>query len=475
MQNDTENSDFHWRDDRMSRRQEAELVLRYILRRLDTHEERKLARSFVLNLDAPWGSGKSFFLKCLKKDMESEGYLVAYVNSWENDHGEDAMLPILSAIKNLFESVVPVEQRKHSHAAIRTGGKLAVLAAKGIVNQFAKKWIGEEFVDSAVDIASVATETTSKAIDLLADSAVKEIEIRTQLVEDFHTQLSEVIQRLGKNDPKKTQLFIFIDELDRCRPTYAVETLERIKHILTANGTAFIIATDTSQLKCSVNQIYGQNFDSETYLKRFFDRQYELKKPTQIDLVKERISAWGFTPKFSLPNSLGNCEEFIAKLVIGFNLTARDTIQSISLLEDFAVTWQENTQIELAFLAPLAIIYQTRRPLFEALATRKADVENRTLLASSLDWEIVPQRQSENGGTVPSKKFYTIFDLFYKYSGKTLQEIYKTSQQELSDTENWIIGRLTLDLGGIPIRDFGFKFTLLHTYFERVRDLGSFK
>jgi len=58
-------------------------------------------------------------------------------------------------------------------------------------------------------------------------------------------------------------MFILIDELDRCRPTYAIELLENIKHLFDIEGLYFIIATDSTQLSYSINAVYGNKFASE--------------------------------------------------------------------------------------------------------------------------------------------------------------------------------------------------------------------
>lgn len=58
---------------------------------------------------------------------------------------------------------------------------------------------------------------------------------------------------------KELPAFIFIDELDRCRPSYAVEMLETIKHIFDISGVVFVVATDTEQLQHAVKVVYGED------------------------------------------------------------------------------------------------------------------------------------------------------------------------------------------------------------------------
>lgn len=84
---------------------------------------------------------------------------------------------------------------------------------------------------------------------------------------------------LTNNDGTKSKLFIFVDELDRCRPTYSIELLERIKHLLDIEGLVFILSLDKEQLSHSVKSLYGHEFESKGYLKRFIDIEYSLVKP----------------------------------------------------------------------------------------------------------------------------------------------------------------------------------------------------
>lgn len=73
-------------------------------------------------------------------------------------------------------------------------------------------------------------------------------------------------------------MFVFIDELDRCRPTYAIELLETVKHLFEIKGMIFVIATDTDQLQHSIKAVYGNRFDARKYLDRFFHRSFSLKQ-----------------------------------------------------------------------------------------------------------------------------------------------------------------------------------------------------
>ncbi len=113
-------------------------------------------------------------------------------------------------------------------------------------------------------------EDTSKKLDKAIEAALKEHSTTKNAISEFKTKLTLLIDELEKASGIELPLFIFIDELDRCRPDYAIELLEGIKHLFGVKGIYFVVATNISQLSESVKAVYGSGFDGERYLKRFF-------------------------------------------------------------------------------------------------------------------------------------------------------------------------------------------------------------
>ncbi|WP_081764293.1 P-loop NTPase fold protein [Sphingobium sp. Ant17] len=71
-------------------------------------------------------------------------------------------------------------------------------------------------------------------------------------------------------DPRQAPIFVVVDELDRCRPDYAIALLESIKHLFDVPGVVFVIALHGRQLTASIEAVYGAKFDATAYLRRFF-------------------------------------------------------------------------------------------------------------------------------------------------------------------------------------------------------------
>ena len=94
-----------------------------------------------------------------------------------------------------------------------------------------------------------------------------------RVVAEFQQQLTNVAGAAAG------PLVVLIDELDRCRPGYAVGTLEAVRHLFTADGVVVVVAVNRQQLVEAVNGLYGAEFDADRYLRRFSDRRVPLRTP----------------------------------------------------------------------------------------------------------------------------------------------------------------------------------------------------
>lgn len=74
-------------------------------------------------------------------------------------------------------------------------------------------------------------------------------------------------------------MIVIVDELDRCRPTYAVELLEIVKHLFNVPGIVFVLGVDRGQLASSAAKVFGTGVDADGYLRRFIDLECALPEP----------------------------------------------------------------------------------------------------------------------------------------------------------------------------------------------------
>ena len=109
-------------------------------------------------------------------------------------------------------------------------------------------------------------------------------------IQKFSEKLAELAETLSKNNAGQP-IVIMIDELDRCRPTYAIELLENAKHIFSVANVVFVLATNRRELAQSVKAIYGDGFGADEYLERFFDISFNLPHQDRKEFITHTIGS----------------------------------------------------------------------------------------------------------------------------------------------------------------------------------------
>ena len=235
---------------------------------------------YTFVIDAPWGSGKTFFVKqvaralqmanpALDPDLETLSAtlgetaaelpatpcLPIYFNAWEDDHFDNPILPILASIANAAGEESVKDGKDFGKGVI---GALEAAASlieyNGDINGAIENFTGTDFLKRYK----------------------KEKELRTKIDELIETYLPGIADRA----------IIFIDELDRCRPEFAIKVLERTKTLFQQENIVVVYSTDITRLAHSLQGVYGPSFEGSKYLERFYDKRLELDSIKPADYLR---------------------------------------------------------------------------------------------------------------------------------------------------------------------------------------------
>ncbi|KAA5827517.1 hypothetical protein FPF71_01355 [Algibacter amylolyticus] len=224
------------------------------------------ADGFVLAINNPWGEGKSTFVKMWQQQLCNEGYTTLYYNAWENDFEKDVLVALISELAEIKNKPVNTFNKVIDKVVPLTS-KLLPLIAK----HMAKRTIGDEATNSIIE------GVVEYGAQELKDE-IKSYTSKKKSIQDFKDTLEVFVNEVGKEKP----VIFIIDELDRCRPNYAVEVLEQIKHLFSVPGIVFVLSIDKIQLGHAVKGVYGNdNIDSNEYLRRFIDIEYSIPVPNK--------------------------------------------------------------------------------------------------------------------------------------------------------------------------------------------------
>ncbi|SEW38893.1 KAP family P-loop NTPase fold protein [[Clostridium] fimetarium] len=238
--------------------------------------------SIAINGD--WGCGKTFYIKqiyeilnymrnqkfdiennkrieeIVKKDAYlsklemSNSFVPVYYDAWLYDDNDDIIASLMISI-------------------IKTYGK--VYSTKVVTSSLLEK------VASVLDIFSFGgAGTLTNAIE---KNQVKDILDSVKTSEEIMSIMDEIFNQLIVE--KANKLVVFIDELDRCRPDFAIRLLEKIKHFIDDDRIIFVYSINKNELCHTINKFYGNEFNSTKYLNKFFDLSFELNNSTSVDYV----------------------------------------------------------------------------------------------------------------------------------------------------------------------------------------------
>lgn len=220
-----------WEGDKLGRKNEAERLANMIAGQIGP---------LTIGLNGPWGEGKTFFLKRFQKTYESKKGCAVYFNAWQDDFLDDPLLSLLFQLRKHIDGL-PQETLTDSvkQAVLPVLKHAGVALFKSVVKNVAK-----------IDIDSVSLEDIESKSEKLFEEYGRAAASRDELVKALETLAGDVRQWSGK------PLVVIVDELDRCRPTFAIETLERIKHLFNVANIVFVLGIDRGQLESSIRSVY---------------------------------------------------------------------------------------------------------------------------------------------------------------------------------------------------------------------------
>lgn len=223
--------------------------------------------SKIYSLSAKFGIGKTFFCNKLQQVLAKDKVKVGKLNIWEMDFYENPLIPILAELNKLYSN----QGKKLTSKIIDTVGK------------FSSKTLA-----SLCEISAKVASNVALGVD--ATEACKEKFTSETIYDDYNEYqryLKELKDQLTKWSSKQSDspIVIIIDELDRCKPDYAVKTLEVLKHFFDVPGFVFVLALDEEQLKNSVQTLFG-TIDYEGYKRKFISNSFMLPEPDRLSFAE---------------------------------------------------------------------------------------------------------------------------------------------------------------------------------------------
>jgi hypothetical protein len=277
---------------------------------------------YVLGIDAGWGQGKTTFLRMWRQHLENGGFPVHYFNAWEADYESDPLVSLMAEVRTFAKTKaaqLPIEEAGAIQRRALAIGKAGIRITKYAVPALVKAGTaGIIDVEGLTDAFKGAGDVAEK----LAQRALDEYEEQKKSLATFRKELESLAASL--QGERKRPLVVLVDELDRCRPTYAVELIERVKHLFSVPGVVFVLALHRAQLGAAIKSVYGESFDGEGYLRRHFDFEYRLPAPNLREYYVLLYDTLGFDALIAVNRLPKDGRD----VILGFGLVCARAFQS---------------------------------------------------------------------------------------------------------------------------------------------------
>ncbi len=272
-----------------------------------------IKRGCCFAIEGGWGVGKTFVIEEIEERLKviqseetnSDRYFVFHYNCWQHDYYEEPAVAIISA---MLASIKEDEAllSKDIDNTMKAGYKLAKEKIKEIAGLYIENKIG-------INLISLADQIRDNKDEM--ENAENEFDVMF----NFSQTIEKVRMKLQEIAAERT-IVLFVDELDRCIPRYAIKVLERLHHIFyDLDNVVVVMAIDRKQLEHSVEEMFGvrkdeSSIDIERYLKKFIDFSVVLDNGVLNESYREKYKV--YFDKFEMENEddAGEITNILTKL-----------------------------------------------------------------------------------------------------------------------------------------------------------------
>ncbi len=326
----------------------------------------------VISLDGNWGEGKSTFVKSWQRILDKENVPNIYIDAFASDYVDDAFMVVAGAITDYVSENAPEKKSEEFiDKAKNVGAHILSLSAKIGIRALSAGVIKEADLHDLEKIGEDISKDISSSAEKYIKDRLTNHKTERQSIEHFKKFLSTVPSSLKK--PSDSSLTIIIDELDRCRPSFAVEILEKIKHLFSVPNVNFLLVINKSQLQESIKSTYGANINAHTYLQKFITIEATLpkKKGSNSDIEKycnHLVSQYNL--------NTGEWTEYFTALGTQLNCSLRELERIFSNLAIMLMSEKKDADVHEPLIAAICTLKVMSPGVFSRLAEGNILIED---------------------------------------------------------------------------------------------------
>lgn len=232
--------------------------------------------ALTLSLSGKFGCGKSTFFEMWRNQIATEEepkFDTISLNAWNSDFLRDPLLSIVSSLVDYLGKRNPKKAQK-------------IKSLAGWVARFSAAALNDLTKAAVIIDPKKAVEAAEESPEKRGMKCFETFKQRRAAFERLKGLLGETAEQA------KRPLIVIVDELDRCRPDYAVEYLEVIKHIFDIKNLVFILGIDRDSMASSVGAMFGSKMSFDEYFRKFVHRNVTLPFAELSNLAQFARDLW---------------------------------------------------------------------------------------------------------------------------------------------------------------------------------------
>lgn len=337
----------------------------------------RVQEELVICLDAQWGEGKTTFVKMWQNLLNENEIKSIYFDAFANDYIDDTFIALASHIVTFVEEELhknnPARKKldNFKEKASKVGVQLLSWGAKIGIKAATLGVIKESDLEGLSEIKSDISNGTSNLASKFIEDRISSHKYEIDTITTFKTTLEQIAKDINVK-PKKP-LVIIIDELDRCKPTYAVEIIEKIKHVFSVKNIVFLLVMNRQQLEGAIKSVYGVDIDAASYLQKFINVNCFLPKNRDDDIANDYkkycIKLFKLHELNEIPDQ-NTLMEYISSLAKHFDLSLRQLEKSFTNISIFYAVNPKGLNLP-QLIALLAIVRVSNHNVYSRLKNNK--------------------------------------------------------------------------------------------------------
>lgn len=233
---------------------------------------------FAIGIFGGWGSGKTTLMHAIEERLENWPEVVTlWFNAWRFEREENMIVPLIDVLREALSRLAendlePVRRAKARAAADRIARAGRALLAGVTVRA----------VMPGVDVELEASKVI-EAFERAPEAAPANVPL--SFYHAGFTMLDDAIKTFVGHGADR--IVVFVDDLDRCLPSKALEVLESMKVFFDTKGVVFVVGLDRNIVERAVQAKFdliasdaGSSLRGIEYLKKIFQVPFALPRIT---------------------------------------------------------------------------------------------------------------------------------------------------------------------------------------------------